>query len=261
MFNFHQKTTSMSHNYLIYNKNLLDSIREKLDDLTGGEYVKSGAGTQSKTEKLTDIVIGELLLIPRSTFSDGLKIDGYLTFKLHHLYLALKNHENRYYKQLSSKVFIMSVREVGKYFGITQNNVNDYIQILKFAVSENRKIEISSTNSFVGGIGAAGGVLGSVRTQDVTVNKESTWSKIKSTSIRKAKELTYKIIHHPQSYEEWFDSLPQAKQDTLVEKMMAIVKMQEDYHPQSYDEWFDTLSEKEQKIAIVKSIEKTDFCN
>lgn len=130
--------SSINQDNSIYNKNLLDSIREKLDDLTGGKYVKAGAGNTWQTEKLTNHAIAELLSISRSTFHDGLKIKDYLTFKLHHLYAALKRHENEHYKRLSSQVFIISVREVGKYLGINRNNVRDYIQILTWVFLDNQ---------------------------------------------------------------------------------------------------------------------------
>jgi hypothetical protein len=148
---------------------------------------------------------------------------GYLTFKLHHLYLALKNHENRHYNQLSSQVFIMSVREVGKYFGITRNNVNDYIQILKLAVLENQDTQsiLNSNNFFFGKV--ATGVLGATVATQTTVIKTSIWSKIRT-------KINEKINHAPPNAVEWFDSLPQSTQDVFAEKMMQIVEMKESSH-------------------------------
>jgi hypothetical protein len=161
-----------------------------------------------------------------------------LTLKLHPLYAALKKHGNPYYNNVSSFVMRLSLRELGIYLGITSENLNEHIEGLN-AIFSGKSVDgvngISARSSAAsdlrgGGYATGLGVIESLR--DSGILGGLLGGGLNAIS----KILDSKKNHQPQNEPEWFDSIPQFKQEEFLEKMMELAKIQANEEPQRESE-------------------------
>lgn len=104
-----------------YNEEILERIRDAYD----GVFAKLNIGKKKKPTKLSNKVIAGMFDPPinEKTFSSGLSKEDYLTSKLKNLHKILANHQNTYYKAISSVVLDICNEEHAKSLGISDKSI------------------------------------------------------------------------------------------------------------------------------------------